>query len=58
MLAEPLGFTLEAAWRIVVTAAGLYVAVLALARLVGLRSFAQMSGFDFAMTVAVGVSSR
>lgn len=31
-----------------------YAAVIALTRLNGLRSFAQMSAFDFAMTVAVG----
>ncbi|MDX1418436.1 MAG: DUF421 domain-containing protein [Rubricoccaceae bacterium] len=36
------------------TAAGVYLAVLVYTRLAGLRSFAKMSGFDFAMTVAIG----
>lgn len=34
--------------------AGVYFAVIALNRLQGLRSFAKITGFDFAMTVAVG----
>ena len=33
---------------------GVYAAVLVYTRLAGLRSFAKMSSFDFAMTVAVG----
>lgn len=32
----------------------MYVAVLLLVRLAGLRSFAEMTSFDFAMTIAVG----
>lgn len=41
---------------IVVVLAGvvIYVAVIVATRVVGLRSFAKMSAFDFAMTVAVG----
>lgn len=33
---------------------GIYVALLAFTRLVGLRSFSKMSSFDFAITVAFG----
>lgn len=33
---------------------GVYVAVLVYTRLAGLRSFAQMSGFDFAVNIALG----
>lgn len=39
---------------IVLTAIGMYVAVIAFTKLAGLRSFSKMSSFDFAMTVAVG----
>ena len=37
-----------------VSAAGLYLTLLLLTRLSGLRSFAKMSSFDFAITVAFG----
>lgn len=33
---------------------GIYVALILLTRIVGLRSFSKMSSFDFAMTVAIG----
>lgn len=39
---------------IVLTALGVYILVLFYTRLAGLRSFAKMSSFDFAMTVAIG----
>ena len=39
---------------IAVSAVAVYAAVLVYTRLAGLRSFAKMSSFDFAMTVAVG----
>ncbi len=39
---------------IVLSALGIYLLVLVYTRLVGLRSFAKMSSFDFAMTVAIG----
>ena len=39
---------------IALTAVGVYALVLLYTRLAGLRSFAKMSSFDFAMTVAVG----
>ena len=39
---------------VVLSTLGIYVVLIALIRLVGLRSFSKMSSFDFAMTVAVG----
>lgn len=39
---------------VVLSALGIYAAVILLTRLVGLRSFSKMSSFDFAMTVAIG----
>ncbi|MGA8853797.1 MAG: YetF domain-containing protein [Christiangramia sp.] len=39
---------------IVLTAIGIYLAVILFTRLAGKRSFSKMSSFDFAMTVAVG----
>lgn len=39
---------------IVITATGIYLAVIIFTRLAGKRSFSKMSSFDFAMTVAVG----
>lgn len=39
---------------VVVTAVAVYALVLLYTRLAGLRSFAKMSSFDFAMTVAIG----
>ena len=39
---------------IALSAVGVYTAVLVYTRLSGLRSFAKMSSFDFAMTVAIG----
>jgi uncharacterized membrane protein YcaP (DUF421 family) len=39
---------------IALTAVAVYAAVLLYTRLAGLRSFAKMSSFDFAMTVAIG----
>ncbi len=39
---------------IALSAVGVYAAVLVYTRLSGLRSFAKMSSFDFAMTVAIG----
>lgn len=49
---------LGAPWSVlgwtVVNALAIYVTVIVLVRLQGLRSFAKMSGFDFASTVAVG----
>ena len=39
---------------IALSAAGMYVTVILLTRLAGVRSFSKMSGFDFAVTVAIG----
>ncbi|SMO68264.1 DUF421 domain-containing protein [Fodinibius sediminis] len=43
-----------AAWMVVLTTAGIYVALIVLTRIAGLRSFSKMSSFDFAITVAIG----
>ena len=48
------GTTLGALVAIILTAAGIYAAVIIFTRLSGKRSFSTMSSFDFAMTVAVG----
>lgn len=53
-MSDPLGVDLGSVWRVAVSAAGGYVAILVYVRLAGLRSFAKISSFDFAMTVAVG----
>jgi uncharacterized membrane protein YcaP (DUF421 family) len=42
------------ALMVVLSALGIYVALLACTRLVGLRSFSKMSSFDFAITVGMG----
>lgn len=51
---------LGAAWSemgwVVAGAVGIYLVVIAFTRAAGLRSFAKMSSFDFAATVAVGSS--
>ena len=39
---------------VVLSALGVYVALIMLTQMAGLRSFSKMSSFDFAMTVAVG----
>ena len=46
--------TWEAAAATVIGLACIYAAVIIATRIAGLRSFAKMSSFDFAMTVAVG----
>lgn len=46
--------SLSALLPILVTAVGIYVAVILFTRIVGKRSFSKMSSFDFAMTVAIG----
>lgn len=45
---------LKSLLAIVITAIGIYIAVIVFTRLAGKRSFSKMSSFDFAMTVAVG----
>lgn len=44
----------EATLAIIISAVGIYIAVILLTRICGKRSFSKMSSFDFAMTVAVG----
>ena len=44
----------ETAGLAIVSAVGIYVALVILTRLAGLRSFSKMSSFDFAVTVAIG----
>lgn len=41
-------------WAILLTALGIYVALIIFTRIAGKRSFSKMSSFDFAMTVAIG----
>jgi uncharacterized membrane protein YcaP (DUF421 family) len=51
---EVLGASAGRLWLTVVSTVAILVAVVAVVRVVGLRSFAKMSSFDFAVTVAVG----
>lgn len=39
---------------VILTTIGIYLTLITYTRLAGLRSFSKMSGFDFAMTVAIG----
>jgi len=47
-------FDLESLIAIVLTAIGIYIAIIIYTRIAGKRSFSKMSSFDFAMTVALG----
>jgi uncharacterized membrane protein YcaP (DUF421 family) len=49
-----LGSSWMQAAMVAVSTVAIFAAVIALTRLAGLRSFSQMSSFDFAMTVAIG----
>ena len=51
---EMLGASWTQLVAIVLSAIGVYVAVIVLTRLAGVRALAKMSSFDFAATVAVG----
>jgi len=44
----------DAPLMVVLSAIALYVLLILYTRLVGLRSFSKMSGFDFAITIAIG----
>ncbi len=46
--------TLDAVLMVAVSALGIYLSLMILTRVAGLRSFAKISGFDFAVTVAIG----
>ena len=39
---------------VALTALGIYMALIVYTRFAGLRTFSKLSGFDFAMTVAIG----
>ena len=52
--AQWLGTTWPQVLMVVISTVGIFGAVIFLTRLAGLRSFSQMSSFDFAMTVAIG----
>ena len=54
VLLEPLGAGWSQLGTLVPAAIGVYVAVIVLTRLTGVRALAKMSSFDFAATVAVG----
>ena len=47
-------FDLTSFAAIVITAVGIYLAVIIYTRIAGKRSFSKMSSFDFAMTVSIG----
>ncbi|WP_179019712.1 DUF421 domain-containing protein [Winogradskyella forsetii] len=47
-------FSTDGLFAIVLTAIGIYIALVILTRISGKRSFSKMSSFDFAMTVAIG----
>ncbi|WP_040248592.1 DUF421 domain-containing protein [Psychroserpens mesophilus] len=47
-------FSSDGLIAIVLTAIGIYIALVILTRISGKRSFSKMSSFDFAMTVAIG----
>ena len=53
-LLDRLGSSWSDLAAIVVSAIGVYAAVIALTRMAGVRALAKMSSFDFAATVAVG----
>ncbi|HLR33015.1 MAG TPA: YetF domain-containing protein [Fodinibius sp.] len=44
----------SAALMVVISSLGIYVALIFLTRIAGLRSFSKMSSFDFAITIAFG----
>jgi uncharacterized membrane protein YcaP (DUF421 family) len=54
MVASWLGTSMESVLMVTVSAVGIYLALLLYTRVVGLRSFAKISSFDFAVTVAIG----
>ncbi len=47
-------FSSDGFFAIILTAIGIYMALVILTRISGKRSFSKMSSFDFAMTVAIG----
>lgn len=53
-MAEWINTNWDTVGMVALSAVGIYAAVILFTRIVGLRSFSKMSGFDFAMTIAVG----
>lgn len=53
-MAEWLTTSWTAVLMVILSSMGIYFSVILFTRLAGLRSFSKMSGFDFAMTVAIG----
>ncbi|WP_276166102.1 DUF421 domain-containing protein [Zobellia alginiliquefaciens] len=53
-MSEWFKFSWDAFGATIITALGIYIAVILMTRICGNRSFSKMSSFDFAMTVAVG----
>ena len=47
-------FSTDGLLAIILTAIGIYIALVILTRISGKRSFSKMSSFDFAMTVSIG----
>lgn len=54
MIGAWFGSPLDVLFFVALSAVGAYGSVIILTRIAGLRSFAKMSSFDFAMTIAVG----
>lgn len=54
MIEEWLSISMTEVWLILLSSLVVYLAVILLVRLNGLRSFSKMSSFDFAVTVAIG----
>ncbi len=54
MISEWTGTEWSAVMLIALSACAMYASVIFLTRLAGVRSFSKMSGFDFAVTVAIG----
>lgn len=54
MISERLGSSWTEIWLVALSTTVVFASVITYVRIVGLRSFAKMSSFDFAMTVAVG----
>lgn len=54
MALEWIATSWQALAYVLVSTVGIYLGLVALTRLSGLRSFSKLSGFDFAVTVAIG----
>lgn len=54
MASDWFGISLDVVVFVIASALAMYLAMLVLVRIAGLRSFAEMTSFDFAMTIAIG----